>query len=193
MENFKKPNLNAPRFRPEVKSILEKKFFEEFKTKYPQYKNVSDAEIRKMIKEFNRFIYQKIVNSRDGVQLPESIGWLFIGTCQESKKKNIDFAKSKEYGLKVTNRNWASDGKLAKIFFTNNAPKHKMKNREFWGFIACREFKRSVAKIYPENWNMYTVVEPTKKLKKLYNKAIYKEISLNKTKTDLLSYNEFDI
>jgi hypothetical protein len=193
MENFKKPNLNAPRFRPEVKSILEKKFFEEFKTKHPQYKNISDADIRKMIKEFNRYIYQKIVNSRDGVQLPESIGWLFIGTCQESKKKNIDFAKSKEYGLKVTNRNWASDGKLAKIFFTNNAPKHKMKNREFWGFVACREFKRSVAKVYPENWNMYTVVEPTKKLKQLYNKAIYKEISLNKTKKDLLSYNEFDI
>ena len=193
MENFKKPNLNAPRFRPEVKSILEKKFFEEFKTKHPQYKNISDADIRKMIKEFNRYIYQKIVNSRDGVQLPESIGWLFIGTCQESKKKNIDFVKSKEYGLKVTNRNWASDGKLAKIFFTNNAPKHKMKNREFWGFVACREFKRSVAKVYPENWNMYTVVEPTKKLKQLYNKAIYKEISLNKTKKDLLSYNEFDI
>ena len=68
MENFKKPNLNAPRFRPEVKSILEKKFFEEFKTKHPQYKNILDAEIRKMIKEFNRFIYQKVVNSRDGVQ-----------------------------------------------------------------------------------------------------------------------------
>jgi hypothetical protein len=193
MENFKKPNLNAPRFRPEVKSILEKKFFEEFKTKHPQYKNISDAEIRKMIKEFNRFIYQKVVNSRDGVQLPESIGWFFIGTCQESKKKNIDFVKSKEYGLKVTNRNWASDGKLAKIFFTNNAPKHKMKNREFWSFIACREFKRCVAKVYPENWNMYTVVEPTKKLKQLYNKAVYKQISLNETKKNLLDYNEFDI
>lgn len=193
MENFKKPNLNAPRFRPEVKSILEKKFFEEFKTKHPQYKNILDAEIRKMIKEFNRFIYQKVVNSRDGVQLPESIGWFFIGTCQESKKKNIDFVKSKEYGLKVTNRNWASDGKLAKIFFTNNAPKHKMKNREFWSFIACREFKRCVAKVYPENWNMYTVVEPTKKLKQLYNKAVYKQISLNETKKNLLDYNEFDI
>ena len=40
---------------------------------------------------------------------------------------------------------------------------------------------------------MYTVVEPTKKLKQLYNKAVYKEISLNKTKKDLLNYNEFDI
>jgi NAD-dependent DNA ligase len=39
-------------------------------------------------------------------------------------------------------------GKLAKIFFTNYAPKHKMKNREFWGFTACREFKRAVATSY---------------------------------------------
>ena len=68
-----------------------------------------------------------------------------------------------------------------------------MKNREFWSFIACREFKRCVAKVYPENWNMYTVVEPTKKLKQLYNKAVYKQISLNETKKNLLDYNEFDI
>ncbi|NDF61097.1 MAG: hypothetical protein EB100_08450, partial [Crocinitomicaceae bacterium] len=26
-------------------------------------------------------------------------------------------------------------------FFTNYAPKHKIKNREFWSFVACRDFK----------------------------------------------------
>ena len=193
MKEFKQPNLKAPRFRPEVHSILNKQFLKEFKIKHPQYKNIMDATLKKMIKEFNRFIYQKIVNSRDGVELPESIGWLFIGTCQESKKKNIDFAKSKEYGLNITNKNWASDGKLAKIFFTNYAPKHKMKNREFWSFTACREFKRAVAKSYPENWNMYRVIEPTKKLKQIYSKAVYKEISLKQTAKNLVNYNEFDI
>ena len=68
-----------------------------------------------------------------------------------------------------------------------------MKNREFWGFVASREFKRSVAKLYPENWNMYVQALPTLKIYKVYNSAIYKE-HLNKiNKKALTSYNEFDL
>jgi hypothetical protein len=48
-----------------------------------------------------------------------------------------------------------------------------MKNREFWSFVACREFKRAVAKAYPENWNMYVVVDPTKQLKVNYTKQYF--------------------
>jgi hypothetical protein len=39
-----------------------------------------------------------------------------------------------------------------------------MKNREFWGFTASREFKRTVAKSYPENWNMYVQFYQNQKL-----------------------------
>jgi len=155
MEEFRKPDLKAPRFRPDVKNVLNKDFFKAFKEKFPKHKHVEDAEIRKIIKRFNQLIYQTVIENRDGIQLPEQIGWLFIGTCQQSKKENIDYAKSLKYGMKVTNKNWESDGKLAKIFFSNHAPKHKIKNREFWSFVACREFKRAVAKTYPENWPMF--------------------------------------
>jgi hypothetical protein len=149
--------------------------------------------LRKVIKRFNQVLYQKVIDTRDGVQLPEQIGWLFIGTCQQSKKDNIDYAKSKKYGVKVTNNNWDTDGKLAKIFFTNYAPKHKMKNREFWGFTACREFKRAVSRSYPENWNMYLQVLSKAKIDKVYNSAVYKDY-LNKVSNNALkSYNEFDI
>lgn len=193
MREFNKPDVKASRYRPEVSTILNKEFFENFKKTHPKYKNLDDKLLRKIIKRFNQVLYQKVIDTRDGVQLPEQIGWLFIGTCQQSKKDNIDYAKSKKYGVKVTNNNWDTDGKLAKIFFTNYAPKHKMKNREFWGFTACREFKRSVAKSYPENWNMYLQVVSKAKIDKVYNSAIYKDY-LNKVKNKALkSYNEFDI
>ena len=69
-----------------------------------------------------------------------------------------------------------------------------MKNREFWSFSASREFKRSVAKSYPENWNMYVEVDPRETLKLAYNKkVVYKEISLKKQEHDLKNYNEFDL
>jgi hypothetical protein len=193
MKEFNKPDVKASRYRPEVSTILNKEFFENFKKTHPKYKNLDDKMLRKVIKRFNQVLYQKVIDTRDGVQLPEQIGWLFIGTCQQSKKDNIDYAKSKKYGVKVTNNNWDTDGKLAKIFFTNYAPKHKMKNREFWGFTACREFKRAVSKAYPENWNMYLQVLSKAKIDKVYNSAVYKDY-LNKVSNKALkSYNEFDI
>ena len=68
-----------------------------------------------------------------------------------------------------------------------------MRNREYWGFTACRDFKRTVAKTYPENWNTYIVVDATQRLKLAYNKAVYKEIKLKETIKALENYNEFDL
>jgi hypothetical protein len=193
MREFKKPDVTAPRFRPETKNVLSKEFFNLFKEKYPKYKEIDNKELRKIIKKFNQVVFQTVIENRDGVQLPEQIGWLFIGTCQQSKKENVDYAKSLKYGVRVTNKNWDSDGKLAKIFFSNHALKHKIKNREFWSFIACREFKRSVAKSYPENWQMYVEVSPEIKLQWAYSRTIYKNLQNKKTANTLQNYNEFDL
>jgi len=193
MKEFKKPDLKAPRFRPEAYNVLNKEYFERFKEKYPKYKNLDNKKIKDIIKAFNQTLYNTVINTRDGIQLPDQIGWLFIGTCQQSKKQNVDFVKSKKYGVTVTNNNWDTDGKLAKIFFTNYALKHKIKNREFWSFVACRDFKRSVAKNYPENWNMYLQVEPNIKLYKAYVRSIQKDYAVKQQAMSLKTYNEFDL
>jgi len=193
MKEFKKPDVKAPRFRPETKNILTKDFFILFKKKYPKYKTIDNIDLRKIIKKFNQVVYQSVIDNRDGIQLPEQIGWLFIGTCQQSKKENIDYAKSLKYGLRVSNKNWDSDGKLAKIFFSNHAPKHKIKNREFWSFVACREFKRSVAKQYPENWQMYVEANPQTKLQYTYGRSLYKNVILKNTEKELQKYNDFEL
>jgi hypothetical protein len=193
MKEFKKPDVTAPRFRPEVKNVLNKDFYKLFKEKFPKYKHMDDVQIKTIIKKFNQIVHQTVVDTRDGVQLPEQIGWLFIGTCQQSKKENIDYSKSLKYGVRVTNKNWDSDGKLAKIFFSNHAPKHRIKNREFWSFVACRDFKRLVAKTYPENWQMYIAADPTTKLQWAYSRSVYKEIKAKETAKALQNYNEFDL
>jgi hypothetical protein len=193
MKEFNKPNVKASRYRPQVNTILDKEFFENFKQAHPRYKDLDNKLIRKMIKRFNQVLYQAVIDTRDGVQLPEQLGWIFIGTCQKSKKKNIDYGKSQKYGVSVSNKNWETDGKLAKIFLSNYAPKLKMKNREFWGFTACREFKRAVAKSYPENWNMYVEILPGAKIDKVYNSAMYKDFLKKSQDKALKNYNEFDI
>jgi hypothetical protein len=193
MREFKKPDVTAPRFRPAVYNVLNKEFFESFKKKYSKYKDLDNLDLKNIIKKFNYAVYNKVIDVRDGIQLPESIGWLFIGTCQQSKKQNINYAKSLKYGVSVSNNNWETDGKLAKIFFTNHAPKHKIKNREFWGFTACRNFKRTVAKTYPENWNMYIVVDATKKLNLTYSNTVYRDRKNKEADLALKQYNDSNL
>lgn len=193
MKEFKKPDVKAPRYRPSVYNLMNKEFFDSFREKYPKYKDLDDNILKKIGKKFNQTMWQSVIDNRDGIQIPDLIGWLFIGTCQQSQKQNIDYAKSKQYGVEVTNKNWATDGKLAKIFFSNFAPKHRIRNREYWMFVACRDFKRAVAKAYPENWNMYMVVDSKKQARLVYAKTTYKDKKLKETAKTLETYNEFDI
>ena len=192
MREFKKPDLTAPRYRPKAHNLITNDFFKIFKARYPKYENISDKELKKIIKTFNETVYHTVIDSREGVQLPEQVGWLFIGTCDQSKKRNIDYFKSKKYGVTVTNRNWETDGKLCKIFFTSYSLKHKIKNREFWGFTACRNFKRSVSKAYAENWNMYMAVDPKKRIQLAQKSIALRDIDQRRLNEQLKTYNEFE-
>jgi hypothetical protein len=192
-KEFRKPNVKAPRFRDKVHNITGTEFFKEFKLKYPKYKDMSNKDLKKIIKKFNELFWETVIDTRDGVQLPEELGYIFIGTCQSSKKKNVDFGKSNKYGFTVTNNNWDTDGKLAKIFYTNYMNKYKFTNRECWGFVGCRNFKRSIAKVYPDNWMLYVDVDPNKKIRKMFQATILRDYRKNLEKKQLENYNEFEL
>jgi hypothetical protein len=185
INNFKKPDLNAPRYREKKLGLLNTKIINEFKEKYPAYKNIDNEKLKSIIKLYNKKLWQGVIDNRDGVELPDSLGYLFIGTCAPSKTVNTNYALSKEYGKVLQNKNWETDGNIGKIFYTNWSTKYRFKNREFWRFKACREFKRAVAKSYPENWNMYRVMKNKYKIAHLFN--------FNPKPSDLKGYNEFEI
>lgn len=190
---FNKPNVTDPRFRPEVYQMIDQDFFKRFKEKYPKYKDVDNGTLKNVIKQFNNKFWETVIDNRDGVQLPEGLGYLFVGTCQTSKKTNIDFGKSNKYGVVVTNTNWNTDGKLAKIFYTNYANKYKFVNRDCWAFVACRNFKRSLARTYPETWMNYVQVDPMKKIRKMFQGVILKDMRKRAEGKKLEDYNEFDL
>jgi hypothetical protein len=190
---FRVPDVKAPRFRQTAVNIIDTEFIARFYEKHPKHKNLSASEIRKIIKSFNEALWETVLENRDGVRLPEALGSLFIGTCKGTNGRNIDYAKSKKYGVVVSNNNWETDGKLAKIFYTSYSSKYKFAFRECWSFTACRNFKRGVAKAYPENWNMYVQVDSTKKLRSLYNATMTKEKKIREQNAQLKTYNEFDL
>lgn len=192
MKEFKKPDLTAPRFRPKKQSILNKDFYKRFIEKNPKYKDITLDQVKNVIKVFNGKIWDTVVKERDGIELPEQLGYIFIGSAPHKKGDNIDFKRSIELGRKVQNRNFESDNYLAKIFYTNYESKYRFKFHELWSFTGVRDFKRTVAKEYPKNYKKYILINQDQKVSRLFRKQVYKDIVKEETTMKLETYDEFD-
>jgi hypothetical protein len=170
MKTIRKPDLNAPRFRESTSKVLTVDTFKKFIKENPKYKGMDYKLFKDTIKAFNGNIWQGVIDNRNGVELPEGLGYIFIGTCESSKKKNVDYKKSFEYGVEATHRNWDSDNKLCKIFYTNNNTKYPLSNKQVWSFTAVRQFKRSASSAYKEDWMKYIEVAPDNKISAMFTR-----------------------
>jgi hypothetical protein len=192
MKGYKAPDLNASRLRKPVKRILSKEFFKDFREKHPELSSLDDSTIKKIVYTFNENIWKQVIENRDGVELPENLGYVFIGTCDFNKDTNINYGLSVKHNQEIKNRNLESDSKLAKIFYTNYQTKYKFANRELWGFQAIRQFKRSVAAEYPKVWQKYIAVDSYKKVSEMFGKEMRKLSAKKMQKNILELYDEFE-
>jgi hypothetical protein len=193
MKEARKPNLNAPRFRRSAQGTLNSDFIELLKQKVPSAKDLSAEQIKKIIHTFNRDLWSAAIENRDGVEIPEQVGHLFIGTCPPKRKPNVDFKTSAEYLKVIQHRNWESDQYLAKIFYTTYGTKYRFKNHELWGFVATRDFKRMVGKTYPQKWKQYVEVDPKIKISSMFRANAYKMNRAKDAEKNITLYNEFDL
>lgn len=188
-----KPDLNAPRFRKMTDGTLNADFIKMLKEKVPSSVNLSNQQIKSIVSKFNENMWKSVIDKRDGVELPEQIGHLFIGTCPPPKKRNIDFKASEDYLETIQHRNYESDQFLAKIFFTTFGSKYRFKNHELWAFDATREFSRTVSTTYPENWKRYLQVDPKVKISNIYKSNSYKLDKKDQEQELIKYYDEFDL
>jgi hypothetical protein len=195
MRSFRKPNLNAPRYRKKVYRTYNEEFYKKFLEKYPKYKGYTYSELKKIIWHCHDQLQKEIIENRDGIELEQSLGFMFIGTCPRTTENRdiIDYGKSIKYGVIVSHKNWETDGKVAKIFYWSWAEKYHYRNRDVWGFTACRNFKRTVSKEYPLNWTMYHIVDPKKKIREQFKKTMRKDYAIKNEQERLKNYNDFEI
>lgn len=193
MKEFKQPDLSAPRFRPKKLNILTKEIHKDFIARYPKYKNVPYEVYKEIVTEFNGKIWEEVIENREGVELPEQLGYVFIGTCPRKVSENVDYYKSKMYGKKIQHQNWESDQYTAKIFYTNFEVKYRFRFHHMWGFSAVRDFKRTVGMTYPENWKKYPVIDNFQKISRLLRKVHKLDTIATDTEQQLLDYDEFDL
>jgi len=191
-KTFKKPDLNAPRYRPKKLNLTNVGFYEKFIEEHPKYSSLTVTQFKDIIKVFNGKIWETVIKERDGVQLPEQLGYLFIGSCPR-KKSNVDFNKSSNYGVVLQSQNWESDDYLAKIFYTNFETKYRFKNHELWGFKGVRDFTRAVGQNYPKEWKKYIQVDNMMKISKLFRIQKFKHMKIEETRELLKDYDEFNL
>ena len=194
MKEFRKPDLNAPRYRAQRQDILNKDFYNLFRETNPKYSHLTDKDIRTIIKEVNGKIWGTVIDERNGIELPEQLGYIFIGSCPAPKKDNPNYHISKQLDKIIQHRNWESDQYLAKIFYTNAASKYRFQFSNLWGLSLVRQFSRKVSEVYPENFNKYIVVEDYKRINAVFSKKMY-GLDMRKIEKEILKtvYNEFDL
>jgi hypothetical protein len=197
MESFQKHDLSESRYRKDQYEVTNKTFLKDAREKLPKLNNVTDQEIRKIIEGFNKEIVNAVIDNREGVELPESLGYLMIVACQPKQINAVDYAKSKKYGVKVYHKNWDTDGRMGKIIYSNASVKYKVKDREIWGFFPSREFSRTVSKIFRNNWMNYIEIANDEWVSKLIDKQNAKQNAIKEYRKKYMekvvkTYNEFE-
>lgn len=167
MSNYLKTYLKGPRFRAPRLNTTSPEWLKEI-ANHPDCMVKDKKKIREIIASTNKAIANTVVEFRDGIELPEQLGYMFLGTCQPKIRKNPDYKATKTYMKLIQHRNWESDSYLAKIFYTNFETKYKFKFHELWSVKACREFTTLVGREYPANWKKYIQVDHTLKISRLY-------------------------
>lgn len=191
MEQFNKPDFTKPRYRPKRLEVDGKEFYKALIEKIPEAAKLSHIQIRDLIKQFNETVLQNIVEGREGVELPQGLGYIFVGSCK-IKKECIDYGKSIKYGIRVTHKNWNTEGYASKIFYSNCSVKYKVQDNNLWIFKAARKLKKEVSKAFNENWNKYIHIDQNTKLSKYISVGKQIEKRIKKTQEDLKTYNEFE-
>lgn len=190
---YKKPDLNAPRFRPRRLNLTNISTYNRFLEENPKFTGLTAIQFKEVIKSFNGKIWKKAVETRDGVELPEQLGYIFIGSCPRKKNDNPDRVKSLQYGMRIQNQNWESDQYVAKIFYTNFETKYWFKHHDMWGFTGVRDFKRTVAKTYPKEWKKYVMVDNLVRISRIFRKQKFKDFKKQETAKLLEEYDEFNL
>lgn len=192
-KEYKKPDLNAPRYRPTKLNLTNTEFYNKFIEDNPKHSHVTLKQFKDVIKTFNGMIWEGAIKERDGIQLPEQLGYIFIGSCPRKVKENTDYYKSSQYGVKIQNRNWESDEFVAKVFYTNFETKYRFKNHDLWGFKGLRDFTRSVAAVYPTDWKKYVQVDNLLKVSRLFRMEKERHAQKDQTAELLKNYDEFNL
>lgn len=148
----------GPRFRKPVRNLLNIKFYNKLRKEIPG-SPFSVMEIRKIITTFHEECINVLATNRDGLELPESLGFLLVGGYQTPTTGNY-------IGLP----NWETNRKACRILYTTRPSKYKFKYSRIWGFSPGRQMKKAVSQSFIKNHTIFHSMGSTFRISKLFTK-----------------------
>ena len=154
-------DYTAPRHRPDSRQIFTTQFFKKFFKQHPEFKELDEKytiqEKKEFIKFFNECLGDIAIENRDGVKLPEGLGFIYLGTLKTKTKINNKLSNEVGYNINYTNNH--SDGKLLKITYSSRPKSYNFENKELWSFKKAHTFKEKASKAFKDNWNKYMALD----------------------------------
>lgn len=193
MKSFKAPDVHAPRFRPKRKWIVDKAFKNSVNDKLRQSKPLETKDLLAIVETFNTTLYKEVINNRDGAELPEQLGCIFLGRCMPKVSLNTDFKHSADQQQVVEHKNWDSNDFLLKIFYHNYDNRYRFQDHEIWGFEASRQFSRAASKAFKDIWTKCIHIDHSLQISKLFHKRVFKQNSEEYKTRVIEEYDEFEI
>lgn len=192
MRKFSDIDRTKPRFRPDRHEVINDDFIKEINIKHPKTIGLTIRQLGTIVKNFNDHIRTYVCENREGVELPQGLGYLFLGVCKNSTN-TIDEVTSNKYKKQISFKNWNSDGRLGKIFYSNSSVKYKIVDNNLWLFKPAREFKTESSKAFSENWKLFIEIDPKIKLSAYLRDYKYQKRIDELRKEYADKYNEFNI
>jgi hypothetical protein len=186
------PDLNAPRYKKSNYRIVNDDFIEEFLKEHPEYKEVKEiknvSSTIRLAKSLNTYLHNHVINFRDGIDLPERLGVVFIGSLK-SKRNPIDYSLSQAHNQEIRNVNLETNNFWPKIFYSKHSRNHGVTVGSIWSFYGARMFTRAVSKAFKKDYNKYRRIDNKFKIEQLFRERKgYASRDINVPNT----YNEFE-
>lgn len=161
------PDRSAPRFRYNTKKVIDQEFYKKLNKEYPDL-CFKHTDVKKIMDTFHDLCKDVIANNRDGLDLPEQIGTIFVAQF----KKDIIKSKNEFYKQLFSDSSWEwkTGQHICKILYINSLQKYKFKNSIFWTFVAGRDLKKRVSQAYVKNHTKYIKLKNFFQLRPLFRK-----------------------
>lgn len=166
-------------------------YFKQLKAQYPELKQYTNGEIRRHIIAYNKCIADTICTHRDGVELPEHMGTVFVGALK-SKNPPIDWTATEKTGKIIYQNSLKSMGYSFIIFYVHSLEKYNFANRGIWKITCTETVTSKVGAAFNKNWKNFISI-PSRQHVEGFIKNYWNKYRANKKhKEELKSYNEFE-
>jgi hypothetical protein len=148
------------------KEIVDWDFINDFLNLYPE---LEGKNIKKILYNFNEYIANVVMNTREGISLPYFMGDI-ITVVYPAKGNTYNINKSVETGTVVTYTNMQSDGYNCRIMYSISKVTYRFKYARYWGFEPSDKFRKAQSISYPPQWKKFVVIPNTRFANEIYRK-----------------------